>query len=92
MRVTAKSSILAATAAVAIAAGVWLIAPATAASTVNSPPAPVEDQSLRTLGQRHGLFVGTAVDMAALNDPADPQYRSLVSEQFSTVTPENVMK
>jgi endo-1,4-beta-xylanase len=92
MRVTAKSSILAATAAVAIAAGVWLIAPTTAASTVNSPPAPVEDQSLRTLGQRHGLFVGTAVDMAALNDPADPQYRSLVSEQFSTVTPENVMK
>ena len=92
MRVTAKSSILAATAAAAIAAGVWLIAPPTAASTVNNPPAPVEDQSLRTLGQRHGLFVGTAVDMAALNDPADPQYRSLVSEQFSTVTPENVMK
>jgi endo-1,4-beta-xylanase len=49
-------------------------------------------QSLRQLGTRHGLFIGTAVDMAALDDASDPQYRSTVADQFSTVTPENVMK
>ena len=50
------------------------------------------DSSLKALGARHGLYVGTAVDMAALDDTAEPQYRSLVQSQFSTVTPENVMK
>jgi endo-1,4-beta-xylanase len=50
------------------------------------------DQSLRALGQRHGLYLGTAVDMAALNDAGDPQYRALVAAQFSSVTAENVMK
>src|SRR6185295_17679426 len=56
-----------------------------------STPKPSE-QSLRALGERHGLYVGTAVDMQALNDLADPQYRELVASQFSTVTAENVMK
>jgi endo-1,4-beta-xylanase len=50
------------------------------------------DQSLRSLGARHGLYIGTAVDMQALDDPEDPRYRSLVASQFSTVTAENVMK
>jgi len=48
--------------------------------------------TLRELGARTGLAVGSAVDMAALDDAADPQYRALVASQFSTVTPENVMK
>ncbi|GAA1773572.1 endo-1,4-beta-xylanase [Luedemannella helvata] len=55
----------------------------------NSKPA---DQSLRALAARHNLYIGTAVDSAALNDPADPQYRKLVTQEFNTVTAENVMK
>ncbi|MEV4631024.1 endo-1,4-beta-xylanase [Micromonospora sp. NPDC049523] len=68
------------------------------AGTLNSLPASAGrtvqpgDQSLRTLGMRHDLYIGTAVDMAALNDPADPQYRQLAASQFSSVTAENVMK
>jgi endo-1,4-beta-xylanase len=69
------------------AAGVLNTMPAAAGSSTQP-----SDQSLRALGMRHGLFVGTAVDMAALDDPADPQYRSTVAAQFSTVTAENVMK
>ncbi|SCG67732.1 endo-1,4-beta-xylanase [Micromonospora halophytica] len=49
-------------------------------------------QSLGTLGQRHGLHIGTAVDMDALADPADPRYRELAASEFSSVTAENEMK
>ncbi|GAA1370550.1 endo-1,4-beta-xylanase [Catellatospora chokoriensis] len=77
-----------ATGAVAIATvGALNTLPASAGSPYN--PA---DQSLRNLGLRHDLYIGTAVDMAALNDAADPRYRELVSSEFSTVTAENVMK
>ncbi|MEO6715228.1 MAG: endo-1,4-beta-xylanase, partial [Mycobacteriales bacterium] len=48
------------------------------------------DRPLRELAQRHKLYMGTAVDMNAL--ASDPQYRELVASQFSSVTPENVMK
>ncbi|WNM38858.1 endo-1,4-beta-xylanase [Micromonospora halotolerans] len=78
-----------------IAAGAVAVA---AAATLSSPPATAgrpydpTDQSLRNLALRHGLAVGTAVDMAALDDPADPQYRQLAASEFSTVTAENVMK
>jgi endo-1,4-beta-xylanase len=48
------------------------------------------DRSLRDLAKRQDLRVGTAVDMAAL--AADGTYQAHVAEQFSTVTPENVMK
>jgi endo-1,4-beta-xylanase len=48
------------------------------------------DQSLRALGNRHDLRIGTAVDMAAL--ASDTPYRERVAKEFSTVTPENVMK
>ena len=74
-----------------------LVAVATA-GVLNAVPATAQRpydptaQSLRALGLRHGLYVGTAVDMAALDDPADPQYREMVATQFSTVTAENVMK
>ena len=78
-----------------IAAGA--VAVATAAALSSSPatagrsynPA---DQSLRNLALRHGLAIGTAVDLAALDDPADPRYRQLAASEFSTVTAENAMK
>ncbi|GHJ43872.1 beta-xylanase [Catellatospora sp. TT07R-123] len=70
-----------------VAAGALNAMPATAGHI----PDPA-DQSLRTLGMRHDLYIGTAVDMAALDDPADPQYREKVASEFSTVTAENVMK
>ncbi|MEV4656741.1 endo-1,4-beta-xylanase [Micromonospora sp. NPDC049301] len=79
----------------------WIIAGAVAVATVaalNTVPAvasrPYDPtaQTLAALGQRHGLQVGTAVNMTALNDTSDPRYRALVSSEFSSVTAENVMK
>jgi endo-1,4-beta-xylanase len=74
-------------AGLAIAGAVYAV-PASA----GTPPRKPSEQTLRALGARHDLFIGTAVDMAALDDPADPQYRALVASEFSTVTAENVMK
>ena len=74
-----------------------LVAVATA-GVLNAVPATAQRpydptaQSLRALGQRHGLYVGTAVDMAALADPADPRTARSSRREFSTVTAENVMK
>ena len=49
------------------------------------------DDTLRALAARHhGLRIGTAVDTDVL--AADAAYRQTIAEQFSTVTPENVMK
>jgi endo-1,4-beta-xylanase len=48
------------------------------------------DQPLRVLAKRHGLRVGTAVDMTAFN--ADEVYRARINKEFSAVTAENVMK
>jgi endo-1,4-beta-xylanase len=79
--------VLVSAAAVALAATLNAV-PVSAGS---NPPNPA-DQSLRTLGARHNLAIGTAVNMDALDDAADPQYRALVASQFSTVTAENVMK
>jgi endo-1,4-beta-xylanase len=85
-----KWSVAAGVAAAAAAVlGVVSMLPAAAGDHTASASA---DQSLRELGQPHGLYIGTAVDMAALNDPADPQYRQLVASEFSAVTAENVMK
>jgi endo-1,4-beta-xylanase len=50
----------------------------------------VPHDSLRALGSRIGLRIGTAVNTDAL--AADATYRKITNEQFSTVTPENVMK
>jgi endo-1,4-beta-xylanase len=61
-------------------------------SAADQPTPKPSDQSLRALGARHGLLIGTAVDMQALDDAADPRYRAIVTSQFSTVTAENVMK
>ncbi|WP_027343526.1 endo-1,4-beta-xylanase [Hamadaea tsunoensis] len=81
-----RRSALVATVAL-VAAGALNAVPASA----GHPERPA-DLSLRALGQRSDLAIGTAVDMAALDDTTDPQYRKLVAEQFSSVTPENVMK
>src|SRR6187455_996302 len=74
-------------AGLAIAGAVYAV-PASA----GTPPRKPSEQTLRALGARHDLAIGTAVDMAALGDATDPQYRELVASQFSTVTAENVMK
>ncbi|HWJ52836.1 MAG TPA: endo-1,4-beta-xylanase [Propionibacteriaceae bacterium] len=55
--------------------------------------APVIDPStatLRQLARPTGVRIGTAVDTSALAN--DITYRTLVAEQFDSVTPENVMK
>ncbi|NKQ23915.1 endo-1,4-beta-xylanase [Streptomyces galbus] len=49
-----------------------------------------KERTLRQLAADDRLRIGTAVDMSALAD--DPDYRRITGEQFSTVTPENVMK
>ncbi|MEV4293337.1 endo-1,4-beta-xylanase [Microbispora rosea] len=61
------------------------------------PPGPGHSQpvrppadSLRALGDRVGLRIGTAVNMDELGSNAD--YTRITAEQFSSVTPENVMK
>ncbi|MFC8536147.1 endo-1,4-beta-xylanase [Streptomyces sp. NPDC057249] len=46
--------------------------------------------TLGSLGLRSGVRIGTAVDMAALAD--DAPYRAKAASEFSSVTPENVMK
>lgn len=49
-----------------------------------------QDGSLRSLAARVGLRIGTAVNTDAL--ASEPTYANIVATQFSTVTPENVMK
>jgi endo-1,4-beta-xylanase len=51
---------------------------------------PAAGLPLRLLALQHHVRIGTAVDMAALAD--DATYKREAGEQFSTVTPENVMK
>jgi endo-1,4-beta-xylanase len=46
--------------------------------------------TLRTAAARQHLRIGTAVDTDAL--AADPAYNARIGTEFSTVTPENVMK
>lgn len=48
------------------------------------------DQSLGALAARAGIRFGTAVDSDAL--AAEPRYEKLVGSQFTSVSPENVMK
>jgi endo-1,4-beta-xylanase len=50
----------------------------------------VPDDSLRALGSRVGLRMGVAVNTDQLG--SNRKYTDIVNQQFSTVTPENVMK
>ncbi|TXS01705.1 endo-1,4-beta-xylanase [Streptomyces sp. col6] len=76
------------------AAAAALLAPCTINAFAHSgheggpekPPA----TTLGSLGKRADLRIGTAVDMAALAD--DAPYRAKAASEFSSVTPENVMK
>lgn len=47
-------------------------------------------QTLRDLGARANVVVGTAVDVDAL--AKDPAYAEIVASQFASLTPENAMK
>ena len=60
-------------------------APAVARAVPDPPPA-----TLRRLARHTKLEIGTAVDTTALRN--DATYRRLVATEFSSVTPENVMK
>jgi endo-1,4-beta-xylanase len=53
-------------------------------------PRAAEQQTLRQLAGRHRLWIGTAVNTEAL--AANGTYARLVAREFSSVTPENVMK
>ncbi|MCX0242474.1 endo-1,4-beta-xylanase [Streptomyces drozdowiczii] len=70
-----------------------LLAPCTINAFAHSEhggPKDPRDTTLGALGQRSGVRIGTAVDMAALAD--DAPYRAKAASEFSSVTPENVMK
>jgi endo-1,4-beta-xylanase len=54
---------------------------------------PNQGDTLRGLGARVGLRVGTAVNMDVLGSTGvDAPYTDITGSEFSTVTPENVMK
>jgi endo-1,4-beta-xylanase len=77
------------------AATVTVLAGATAADALTSPSkVPVQfhprADSLGALAAPINLRIGNAVNMDKLN--VDAAYTSIVANQFSTVTPENVMK
>lgn len=78
---------------VGVACAAVVLLGTTAASAVNGsdrggfkPPA----DSLRALAAPVGLRMGNAVNMSKLN--VNAAYTSIVANQYSTVTPENVMK
>jgi len=73
----------------AAGAAALLLAAAAAAAVPSMTPHPPAD-SLRSLAAPTGLRIGTAVNMDKLN--VDATYTGIVGNQFSTVTPENVMK
>ena len=59
-------------------------------SSTDATASASSDRPLRELGDRVGLRIGTAVDMTALAN--DATYRDRIATEFSSVTPENVMK
>lgn len=81
----------------ALAATALAVTPVVASATTGGNP-PVgsgttisaTQPSLRILAQRSGLRVGAAVNMDLYG--SDAMYTAIVNQQFSTVTPENVMK
>lgn len=60
------------------------------AAALTAQRSAADDKTLRELAKRTGMKIGTAVDMAALND--DATYRERVAAEFNSVTAENVMK
>jgi endo-1,4-beta-xylanase len=74
--------------AVALAVG-GTVTQATGATT-HPGVAAAPDTSLKVLAAQAGLRIGTAVNTDVL--ATDPAYAQITADQFSTVTPENVMK
>jgi len=72
-----------------VGAATMLVATA-AAVAATAPAAHPPVDSLRSLAAPTGLRIGNAVNMSLLN--VDTTYTDIVGSQFSTVTPENVMK
>ncbi|GAA3766054.1 endo-1,4-beta-xylanase [Plantactinospora mayteni] len=64
--------------------------PAKGGSAAHVPGGTSTDLPLRTLARKHGLGIGTAIDMNAL--ATDAPYRERAAREFSAVTAENVMK
>ncbi|MGN6742244.1 MAG: endo-1,4-beta-xylanase, partial [Amnibacterium sp.] len=103
MRITRAqmvASTIAATATLALIPGIALAQPS---HPLPAPPGPVAQpthpvtpgsdipaDSLRALGAKVGLRIGTAVNADEL--ASDSTYDSITAQQFSTVTAENVMK
>ncbi|GAB1820161.1 endo-1,4-beta-xylanase [Herbidospora sp. RD11066] len=58
-------------------------------ATASGRPPVVQDQSLKALAARHNLAIGTAISNDAL---AEPQYKTIATREFNSVTAENVMK
>ncbi|POX60885.1 1,4-beta-xylanase [Streptomyces sp. Ru62] len=77
-------------AAAASACCLTLLPLAAASPASASGRSAVPDRPLRQLAADDHLRIGTAVDTSALTD--DPAYRRLAGSEFSTLTPENVMK
>lgn len=77
-------------AAAAATAAVLMLVPSAVAAADGKDTNGVPKDSLRTLGAKQRLGIGTAVDMAHLG--SDKPYTDIVAKQFSVVTPENVMK
>jgi endo-1,4-beta-xylanase len=73
----------------ALAATCLAIVPTTAFAS-SAPPAGAHQDTLRALAAKNGIKFGVAVNMDALAN--DAKYNQLVGSQFSSVTPENVMK
>ena len=89
-----RSTLISALSMTAILAALTATPAATASPTHDSGQSSgavaVPDDSLRALASRVGLRIGTAVNTDALATNAT--YRQITADQFSTVTPENVMK
>ncbi|RKS80006.1 endo-1,4-beta-xylanase [Motilibacter peucedani] len=87
--VISAAAVAAAPLASAIAASPATAATAkTSSASANAPKYPKD--SLRELGQKVGLRIGAALNPDLLG--TDAAYTKIAKQQFSTVTPENVMK
>ena len=84
--------------AAALAATSLAVLPSTAFAAPASPADPhasqhsaaIKKNTLRSLAEQAGIKFGVAVNTDAL--ASDTKYRKIVATQFSSVTPENVMK
>ena len=82
--------------AAVIGAGAVILSQGAAFAARTTPPSapshhtPAAPDSLRALASQSGLRIGAAIntDLLATN----PDYRAIAASQFSSVTPENVMK